>query len=98
MAEGFSALIAAGGRSFSADTGEGVRCLVDDAPDVGDPVDIPKAKQPVYARLHAKAGSVASPYAVKTFTESGTNKIYTVLRYEVDLMGTEQRWMCERQR
>lgn len=98
LALGFDSLLSVGGRVMAADTGESVSMIVEDAPELAEPMDMPKAKSPIYARLSCRAASVAAPYTVKTFTESGTTKIYTVLKYEEDLMGVSQQWLCEKQR
>ena len=98
LGQGFDVLLATGARSYSASTGETVPMLVEDAPEIGDPMQPLQAKTPLYARLSCKDGAVAAPYGVATFTEAGTGKIYTVLRYEEDLMGVSQRWLCEKQR
>lgn len=83
---------------MSADTGETVLMLIDDAPDMTEQIDIPKSKMPIYVRLSCRYGSIAAPYTVKTFTEAGTGKIYDVLKHEVDPLGIDQKWVCERQR
>ncbi len=98
LAQGLDVLIEVGARGFSADTGETISMLVEDAPDIGDPTNMPQAKSPIYARLTCKAGLVASPYTVATFTDATTSKTYRVLKFEEDLLGISQRWLCEKQR
>lgn len=107
---GLLALLEIDGRTIAADTGEIFRALIQDIPQIPDPMQpIARAKVPVYVTVSAlskqaidamgiQVSAPADPRAMKVFTEPDYGTM-TVLRYDEsrgDALMLE--WTCEAQR
>lgn len=77
--------------------GDTLKVLVDEAPDLNDPVDNMQTKTPVYVRLQAAYGGVADPRTVTRFTEDDGHW-FDVIRFEDRHHSISHSWICESQR
>jgi hypothetical protein len=94
---GFKANLAIRGRWMTTDGKERVQVMVQDEPLLADPVELGRAKLPVYCTLHALAGSLKLP-RVKTFTEDG-GRVFTVIEHKPTVAdAVSLKWFCEAQR
>ena len=95
--QGFAANLLIRGRQMTASSGETLCAIVQDEALLPDASTIAEAQKRVYSIVSARAGSVADPKAVTSFTEteSGGRK-YEVIRFEESAAdAVAWKWLCD---